>query len=191
MAMSKAHHKLGISTDKENRQKDDFYATPPHVTLALLDVEEFKGEILEPACGQGHISEVLAAFGDYSVISEDLVYRGYGEGEKDFLKTPIIYRCDNIITNPPFKFANAFIKKALTVTRNKIALLLPLSYLAGQKRFKEIFKDNPPSRVWVFSNRVNMLRDAIAVKNNSMINYAWFIWDKQSSDISKIGWIHA
>ena len=42
-----------------DRQKDDFYATPPEATQKLLDVEKFDGKIYEPCCGQGHISKVL------------------------------------------------------------------------------------------------------------------------------------
>ena len=42
-----------------DRQKDDYYATPPEATDALLSVETFKGDIFEPCCGEGHISKRL------------------------------------------------------------------------------------------------------------------------------------
>jgi hypothetical protein len=63
-------------------------------------VETFEGSIWEPACGDGAISKVLEAAG-YTVISTDLVDRGYGHGGHDFLKseTPL---GRNIITNPPY-----------------------------------------------------------------------------------------
>ena len=67
----------GYSATRE-RVDNDFYATPPESTIALLEREVFEGNILEPCCGQGHISEVLKDNG-YSVISNDLVDRGYGE----------------------------------------------------------------------------------------------------------------
>lgn len=51
---------LGASnhTDHE-RAWGDYYATEPKATEWLLKLEQFDGPILEPACGEGHISEVL------------------------------------------------------------------------------------------------------------------------------------
>ena len=74
----------GTSTTRD-RVENDYYATPPESTLKLLEVEEFKGNVLEPCCGEGHISEVLKKKG-FEVHSNDLINRGYGEDNKDFLK---------------------------------------------------------------------------------------------------------
>ena len=51
---------LGASnhTDHE-RAWGDYYATEPKATEWLLKLEQLDGPILEPACGEGHISEVL------------------------------------------------------------------------------------------------------------------------------------
>ena len=51
---------LGASnhTDHE-RAWGDYYATEPKATEWLLKLEKFDGPILEPACGEGHISKVL------------------------------------------------------------------------------------------------------------------------------------
>src|SRR5690606_27282083 len=75
----------------------EFYPTPPQATRALLSQEEFDGSIWEPACGEGHISKVLVAAG-YEVVSTDLIQRGYGAGDVDFLRerTP---RAKHIVTN--------------------------------------------------------------------------------------------
>ena len=56
------------------RHKDDYYPTPPEATESLLQVEKFEGKILEPACGEGHISKVLMSHG-HQVVSNDLVDR--------------------------------------------------------------------------------------------------------------------
>lgn len=78
----------------------EFYPTPPEAVRALLSVEQFEGSVWEPACGDGAISKVLEKAG-YSVISTDLIDRGFGRGGYDFLKstTPL---ARNIITNPPY-----------------------------------------------------------------------------------------
>lgn len=44
---------------KHERAHADYYATEPKATEWLLKLENFDGPILEPACGEGHISDVL------------------------------------------------------------------------------------------------------------------------------------
>jgi len=46
------------------------------------------------------------------VYSTDLVDRGYGEGNVDFLACTEQFDGD-IITNPPYKFAKEFVEKGL------------------------------------------------------------------------------
>ena len=45
-------------SDKE-RADNDYYATDPRAVEMLLELEDFSKNILEPACGEGHISKVL------------------------------------------------------------------------------------------------------------------------------------
>src|ERR1700674_2084634 len=105
----------------------DFYATPPEATRALLSVEDFDGPIWEPACGQGAISRVLVNAG-YTVVSTDLIDRGYGTAGIDFLRETTS-RAKHIITNPPYGggVADKFIDRALALTcqtGGKVAMLL-------------------------------------------------------------------
>ena len=75
---------LGASSHSEHeRQSEDYYATEFLATEWLCKLEQFNHRILEPSCGEGHISEVLKAH-DYEVTSRDIVDRGYGEVQ-DFL----------------------------------------------------------------------------------------------------------
>ena len=91
----------GASNHSETeRETNDYYATPPIATELLLGLETFSTDILEPCCGQGHISKVLEAHG-YNVESFDLIDRGYGTGGVDFLQYNETIDKD-IITNPPF-----------------------------------------------------------------------------------------
>ena len=46
-----------------DRVAQDYYATEPKATEWLLKLEHFDGPILEPACGEGHIAEVLTRGG--------------------------------------------------------------------------------------------------------------------------------
>lgn len=129
----------------------DFYPTPAWATHALLDNEKFSGDIWECACGDGSMSEVLMTTGN-KVWSSDLFDRGYGESGVDFLTSQI--RSDNIITNPPYNAAKKFVEAGIPLVKNKFALLLRLAFLEGADRARTIFSDCPPSRVWVFSERI-------------------------------------
>jgi hypothetical protein len=98
---------------RSDAEPNDYYATEPRAVELLLEQESFSELIWEPACGEGHISKVLEEYG-HSVISTDLIDRGYGLGGRDFLKENGAFRGD-IITNPPFKQAKEFVEKALDV----------------------------------------------------------------------------
>ena len=95
----------GNSTSK--REENDFYATNPE-TLKLFLYEfwkdnSFEGDILEPACGQGHISETLKEMlPNFNITSTDLIDRGYGEGGVNFLTHDYSKTFNTVITNPPF-----------------------------------------------------------------------------------------
>ena len=132
----------------------DFFPTPPWATQALLDYERFVGAIWEPACGDGAMAQVLRARG-YRVRASDLYDRGYGEAGIDFLSAA--ETSDNIVTNPPYNAAEGFVRSGLSNTRKKLALLLRLAFLEGGNRYRTIFSTHPPSRVWVFSERIDVL----------------------------------
>lgn len=170
-----------------DREKDDFYPTPPPATRALLKRETFAGTIWEPACGDGAISEELVAAG-YQVVSTDLVERGYGASAIDFLNERRLLAPD-IVTNPPFKLAEQFVRHALDLGAGKVAMLLRLAWLEGVER-KRLFDTAPPARVWVASKRLSMARGGIDTGRGggSMIAFAWFVWDRSHVGATQLGW---
>ncbi|MCX7301286.1 MAG: hypothetical protein NTX73_13105 [Rhodobacterales bacterium] len=156
----------------------DFFPTPAWATYALIDNEAFKGDIWESACGNGAMSNVLAKT-DQPVISTDLYDRGYGDSGVDFLVQH--RRAQNIVTNPPYNAAEGFVRSGLQVADRKFALLLRLAFLEGAGRQRTIFSENPPSRVWVFSERITFYPDGAVQKGSGTTAYAWFVWDKDAS----------
>jgi hypothetical protein len=162
------------------RKKSDFYETPYSITRQFLDEESITGNILEPSCGNGAIVKVLKENG-LNVIGKDI-----SQGQ-NFLEETEKY--DAIVTNPPFSLAYEFIQKAKTIT-DYFAFLLPLSYLHGKKRFDNIYSDReyPLTRVYVFTRYPMLgdkLRDDGKYKTGMMV-YAWFVWDKKSTNINPI-----
>jgi hypothetical protein len=124
----------------------------------------------------------------FEVYSSDLYDRGFGDSRIDFVTAGRID--DNIITNPPFHSAEEFVRAGLAKSRKKLALLLRLAFLEGANRQREIFSKNPPSRVWIFSERITLYPAGVEVKGTGTMAYAWFVWDKNSSPLtSELKWI--
>lgn len=163
----------------------DFFPTPAWATFALVDNEKFAGETWECACGDGAMSTVLEKACP-RVISSDLYDRGYGESGVDFFKAA--RTVDNIITNPPYNAAEGFVAAGLQQSRQKFALLLRLAFLEGANRANTIFAKSPPSRVWVFSERITFYPKGAVVKGSGTTAYAWFVWDKGASGGTELKW---
>jgi hypothetical protein len=163
----------------------DFFPTPAWATHALVDNERFEGDIWESACGNGAMSDVLEQTGR-KVISSDLYRRGYGEAGVDFLKTN--RRAPNIVTNPPYNAAEGFVKSGIKLADKKLALLLRLAFLEGANRANTIFSDAPPSRVWVFSERITFYPAGAVQQGSGTTAYAWFVWDKDAPSGTELKW---
>jgi len=182
---------LGASnhTDKE-REVRDFYCTPFVATMKLLEQEQFSKDVWECACGTGFISVVLKDCG-YNVRNSDIVDRMDNE-KLDFLTCKEPWN-GSIVTNPPFKYAQEFVEKALELLPNggKCAFLLRIQFLEGIKR-RKLFDENPPKTVYVFSKRIQCCINGEFEKYKgvgSAIAYAWFIWQKGYNGNTVIKWI--
>lgn len=168
------------------RKASDFYETPYSITRHLLRVEKFDYNltVLEPACGDSAIVKILSEnWHDTKITAYDI--------EKNFLTETQKY--DYIVTNPPFSLAFDFIQQAKQVAKRKFAMLLPLSYLHGKKRFDEIYSDRVYGlkSVYVFT-RYPMLGEKLREDgkyNTGMMVYAWYVFENGNSEDPKIGWI--
>jgi hypothetical protein len=188
--------KLAGGNPTRGRVENDFYATPSKATEALLKVEKFDGNVWEPACGNGMMSEEIKKFNE--VVSSDLVDRGYGKIGIDFLKTNNrdmgydIY--DNIITNPPFNLFQEFAEKALYEANKKVALFGKLQALEGYKR-ASFLQTTPLKTVYVFKKRINPMRNGNPLDENgkkwcSTMAFAWYVWEKGYTGKPQIEWLN-
>jgi len=170
-----------------NRPEYDYYATEPKAVKLLLELESFSN-VLEPACGEGHISKVLESYG-IKVTSYDLIDRGYGR-RKHFYK--IKYWDGDIITNPPYKWATEFVYHALHIIPRgrKIAFFLKLQFLESQKR-KKLFEKYPPKTVYVSSSRLHCaLNGEFDKMHANAIAYCWFVWEKGFKGDTVLKWFN-
>lgn len=163
----------------------DFFPTPAWATHALIENENFNGEIWESACGNGAMSTVLQT-ATKRVHSSDLYDRGFGESGVDFLTSN--RTTDNIVTNPPYNAAESFVRAGTRLARRKFALLLRLAFLEGANRANTIFSETPPSRVWVFSERITFYPAGAVQQGSGTTAYAWFVWDKDASAGTELKW---
>lgn len=187
-----AHAALGARNYAQyDREENDFYATDPIALEMLCDLETFSLNLWEPACGKGHLSEVLKNRG-YNVISSDLVDRGYGYGGVDFLKSTKVFDGD-IITNPPYKYAQEFIEHALEIIGDghKVVMFLKVQFLEGKAR-RKMFEKYPPKTIYVSSGRLRcaMNGDFEKYAKSNAVAYAWFIWEKGYKGETVVRWFN-
>jgi hypothetical protein len=189
---------LGASNHcDEERENNDYYATPPIATKCLI---KYFGEhlnkdvtILEPCCGEGHIAKEFCERG-YNVISQDLIDRGYGTPGIDFLTCDFDSGNFNIITNPPYKYAREFVEKSMKIVDDDryVIMLLKLTFLETVKRL-EMFKKYPPKYVLIFSDRINCAKNGDfdnEPENGGAVCYCWYIWQKGFNGKPTIDWLN-
>lgn len=187
---------LGVNPNAE-REENDYYATHPsavEIALPLFEKIGVSKDVWEPACGEGHISEVLKKNG-YKVVSSDLINRGYGS-VKDFLSVEntddwFSFEDYDIITNPPFKLAEEFVEQSMRLlsTGRKAIFFLKVQFLESKGR-KPLFENYPPKYVIINSERQLCAKNAEFEKYTSTTQcYCWFVFEKGYTGDSKLMWL--
>lgn len=186
----------------KEREKLDYYATPPkEVTniLNTLNIDFSNCSILEPCVGGGHMAEGILQYLKQSeqlnkvekLIGTDIQERGYKSSDWEII-TDLDFFADDypidsadwIIMNPPYAVIEPFVIRALEIANKGIIMLARLQFLEGEKRYDAILKDNPPTDVHTYVNRIQCWKDGKEPTGSSAQAYAWFIWDK-SKDKTK------
>lgn len=177
------------NNSNHKREINDYYATQPDAIDYLFSVYDFDKNIWECACGEGHLSKRMIDLGK-NVVSSDLIDRGFGTSGIDFLNCNKKWNGD-IITNPPYKYAKEFILKALEIIKDgsSIAMFLRVQFLESKGRY-ELFKNNPPKYIYVFSGRIGCaMNGEFGLHSQSAVPYAWYIWQKGYKGKTTVDWI--
>lgn len=172
------------------READDWYVDPTWCTELLLGAIEVKGSVWDPCAGQGTIVAACTAAG-LRAFGTDVNPKAPQIGELDFMGE---HRgaADNIIFNPPYRDAEAFIRRAIALARGKVAVLLQEKFPYSQGRYV-LFKELPPAKVLFFSSRPsmppgNLLRAGMKPEGGK-INYLWFVWDRDHRGPTICDWL--
>lgn len=172
-----------MASRREPPDSLDFFPTPPWATRALL--AEVLPHVLDglhiltawdPACGEGHMVEVLREEFTFARGSDVFDY-GRGYEVADFLDagTRLSPAADLICTNPPFNAAVRFALRALEEV-SVVALLLRTAWIEGEARYDALFRDRPPTVFAPFVERVPMVRGRWDPSASTATAYAWFVW---------------
>lgn len=169
----------------DDREENDFYATEPAAADLLEKAEKMSPFLWECACGKGHLSRRFLDLG-HKVVSTDLIARGFG-GVFDFLSFEDIYKIRgipvtdyDIVTNPPYRLTESFIRHAFGYLGEgrKLCLFLKLTFLESVAR-DDLFKRYPVSRIHVCRKRIKCAKNGDFSKvQSSPTCYAWFVWEK-------------
>lgn len=169
----------------------DPYFSPPEATAALLAIElgRLPQRLWEPAAGDGAIVRPLCAAG-FDVVATDIVDYG-GDSIApgvDYLTAALPRGVTGIITNPPYRRAVEFARKALGEVPY-LALLLRTNFLESTTRLP-FFRKHPPARVWISSRRLPMMHRHGWAGPQAPSNtcFAWFVWDEGAEAKGVIGW---
>jgi hypothetical protein len=191
--MQNTSHAVMAQRAEFKNSLDDF-PTPPWATRALVEHDvASKASMasmtcLEPACGRGHMSVALAEY-FREVVSYDVFAYGFG-GVASFLKTKHDEQSfDWVITNPPFKLAEEFIRRSTKIARHGVAMLTRTVFIESVGRYERLFNLNPPSVFAQFVERVPMVKGRLDKKASTATGYGWLVWEKTQPGGTKLVWI--
>ncbi len=185
----------GVSNPKQKasgyeRDPLDWYVEPAWCTELLAAEIDFKS-VWDPACGCGTIPKVFSEIGSAAHGTDIVVRWSWQTYTGDFFtvkkdRTPYF---TDIVTNPPYRLAEAFIRRAFELDARKIAVLVRLDFLASQKRYK-LFTDLPPQYVFVLSRRPSMPPGGSNVPaKGGMHDVCWIIWDALQDAPTEMRWL--
>lgn len=176
----------------EAREKNDYYATDPQAVYKLFEdtniADDLTNNILEPFCGEGHISKALMSLG-YNVTSSDLIDRYFGIVQDAF---EIKEWNGDIITNPPYKMAIEALTHCLNIVPNgrHVIMLLKLTFLESNKR-RALFDSKQLKTLYVSTNRIKCVKNGdFETHKTSAIAYGWYDFVKGYNEDPVIKWFN-
>lgn len=173
----------------EERNENDFYATPWSLTWELLKLDIIpkitdghKTTILDPCCGNYDLCRWFE--NDYDVTAKSLEYGNdffkdeYKENQFDF-----------VIMNPPFDLFDDFIVKAKYIAKYVISIA-KTDYFSCYQRLENGIWNNL-SDVYIFNRKVDYQFPIF--ENGDLgvgsLTSGWFLWDKSYNECPRIHFI--
>jgi hypothetical protein len=167
-----------------------FYVEPSWCSQRLFAVEQFDGPIWDPAAGTGRIPEAARRAG-YKTIATDLIDRGYPQLDRviDF------FDCEhplgaNIVCNPPFTVCDRFVRHALNLACDAIAMI----WLTRRLNAARWLIDTPLARVCLLSPRPSMPPGHVILSGKKpgggTQDFCWLVWRHGHQEPPELRWLH-
>lgn len=194
--------------DKHNKEREalDYYATPTNEVENILEnanIDLNNKIILEPCAGGGHMVKGIENYcqkHNYTpknFIKTDIANRGCADcltgKEYDFFSDNYpINQADIIIMNPPYSVLEPFLIRAIEIAQQKLIVLCRMQVLEGTGRYDNIFKENPPTEIYQYIERIQCWKNGEKPTGSGSQAYCWLIWDKtiEKQEPPKLYWLH-
>lgn len=192
MAQNRSH--AVMSQRVEAHDSLDDFPTPCWGTRALCEWLQGTMQPLdlqscwEPACNRGYMVQALREYFRCVDASDIFDYGFEGAVAGDFLFAAH-QDVDWIISNPPFKMAERFILKALSIARHGVAMLVRAPFLESIGRYDNLYLPQRPTDVLVFVERLPIVRGRVDREASSATFYVWMVWRKGIEGRTQIDWL--
>ena len=196
----------GYKKNNKEREELDYYATPATEVYNILETLGYdftEQTILEPCCGGGHmIAGIQKYLDEHNQTAAAL--KGTDFKDRDFRSTKWqlqygldflddeypIDTADVIVMNPPYSTIEPFLIRALEIAQDKLIVLCRTQVIEGAGRYENIFKDNPPTAVYQYVDRIQCWKGGVKPSGSSAQAYCWLVWDKNAPAAApRLHWI--
>ena len=166
----------------ELAKQAECFETPEWAAKAILDVEIFTQNVVDPCCGAGVLSKAAKKAG-YGVVAFDLHDWGHHPGGIDFLEDVRgTYSVEGatVFMNPPFSLAVEFVERCFELGARKVVAFQRFAWWESQKR-TDFWAKYPPNRIYVCADRASCWRIDIPPEERNSgtpTAHAWFVWEK-------------
>lgn len=180
--------------------KAEVFRTPSYAYTPLLDyrTEWFEGVGFDPSAGDGRmIAEIVQRgnagphyLNDLRGEEEASILASVPNGRitiGDYLAKPVHPVVDFVITNPPFRLAVDFVKKARAHTTGPICILQSVAWQGTRKR-SEWLKGAGLAYVLNLSRRPKWEVE-IGEAHMNVYDYAWFVFLPDHDELPRMDWL--
>lgn len=210
--MKSSYNRKGLYNgyDKNHKEREalDYYASPTCEVENILNIIQLPLEnstILEPCCGAMHmVNGILNYLQDKNatILARDIKDR---QGKIEDKRVKVEYgqdffddnykideEVDYIIMNPPYSVIEPFMIRALEIPKKGLLMLCRLQTLEGIGRYENVFKDNPPTDIYVYINRISCFKNGdFSSKSANAQAYCWLYYNlKNKTKETKVHWIY-
>jgi len=180
------------------RREHDYYPTPApfaEAGLSLLPDGFAPRSILDPGAGAGVWGNVARARWPKAMITgvelrdepHPEAYNGWVNMDfRLWMEAGITY--DLVMGNPPYKYAEEFVRESLVrlTHRGWLVFMLRLAFLESRKRLR-LWADSPPVTVAVCANRPSFTGD----RKTNATAFAFFVWQQGYTGDTQLQWVYS